>query len=160
MKRYTWIIIAFLLQACHSESREDFLAISIVNPSEKWNGRNNQDYVKLWLNDSLIFDGTYFTQFNDTVPNAPKPFEEIKDFFGMSVAWLNKKEMNYHDSLKIRLRLITLDGMLDEDSFPPMDSIYFFYPIDSISQILFVVDKSNKEIRGLDYFHNPEIWEY
>ena len=152
------IIIGFLMQACQQKSQEELLSIIVTSPSENWNGRNGQDYIKLWLNDSLIFSGTYFTQFNDTLPDVPKSFDEIKDFWGMNVALLSKKDMKYQDSLKIRLRLVTLDGMPNEDPIS-IDSTFYFYPIDSIFDIMFLVDKYKKEFRGYDYYHNSERWE-
>lgn len=146
------------MQACQQKSQEELLSIIVTSTSENWNGRNGQDYIKLWLNDSLIFSGIYFTQFNDTLSDAPKSFDEIKDFWGMNVALLSKKDMKYQDSLKIRLRLVTLDGMPNEDPIS-IDSTFYFYPIDSIFDIMFLVDRYKKEFRGYDYYHNSERWE-
>ena len=152
------VVIVFLMQACQQKSQEEPLSIIVTSPSENWNGRNGQDYIKLWLNDSLIFSGVYFTQFNDTLLDVPKYFDEIKDFWGMNVALLSKKDIKCRDSLKVRLRLVTLDGMPNEVPIS-IDSTFFFYPIDSIFDIMFLVDRCKGEFRGYDYYHNPERWE-
>lgn len=161
MKQYIYIFITvFLVQACQSQPQEELLSIIINSPSEKWNGRNEQDYIKLWLNDSLVFSGTYYTQFNDTLSDSFVP--RVKDRWGMTVASLNKKTMKYCDTLKVRLRLVTLDGMPNERPIC-VDSTFFFHPIDSIFDIMFLVDKVNrneKTFRGYDYYHNPERWEW
>lgn len=152
------IATSFLLFACQSKPSEELLSIVINSPSKEWNGRNDKDYIKLWLNDSLIFSGTYFTEYNDTLPDRFVPPEKIKDLLGMTIAELNKKKQNYKDSLKVRLRLVTLDDLPDENPIV-IDSTFFFHPIDSISSILFLVYPYEKEFCGYDYYHDPERWE-
>lgn len=110
--------------ACQSKPSEELLSIVVNSPSKEWNGRNDKDYIKLWLNDSLIFSGTYFTEYNDTLPDSFVPPEKIKDLLGMTIAELNKKKQNYKDSLKVRLRLVTLDDLPDENPIV-IDSTFF-----------------------------------
>lgn len=152
------ITIFLLLFACQSKPSKDLLSIVINSPSKEWNGRNDKDYIKLWLNDSLIFSDTYFTEYNDTLSDRFVPPEKIKDLLGMTIAELNKKKQSYKDSLKVRLRLVTLDGLPGENPIV-IDSTFFFHPIDSISSILFLVYPYDKEFRGYDYYHDPKRWE-
>lgn len=164
MKKCIFIIlVGFLLVSCQSTPKEDFLSIVVDSPydnwrSNNWNGRNGKDYIKLWLNDSLIFSGLYFTEYNDTLPGVLVHPKDLKDILGMTIAVLNKKELNYKDSLKARLRFVSLDGLPNERPVF-IDSTFIFYPIDSISSLLFLVHPDEEEFRGYDYYHDPKRWE-
>lgn len=152
------IIVGLLLFACQSTPQKDLLSVIVYSPSNDWNGRNGKDYIKLWLNDSLIFSGLYFTEYNDTLPDAFVHPKDLKDILGMTIAELNKKELNYKDSLKARLRFVSLDGLPNERPVF-IDSTFIFYPIDSIPGILFLVYPQEGEFRGYDYYHDPKRWE-
>jgi hypothetical protein len=66
MKRLLFILIgsSLLLLSCskkEGESNKNSFFI-LVNLSD--NSRSGKDYVKLWVNDSLLFSGSYFTDFS------------------------------------------------------------------------------------------------
>lgn len=102
MKRLLFILIgsSLLLLSCskkEGESNKNSFFI-LVNLSD--NSRSGKDYVKLWVNDSLLFSGSYFTNFSEV---------NVDDIWGMKVASFNKQDK---DSIKIKLRLISLDTVL------------------------------------------------
>ena len=102
MKRLLFILIgsSLLLLSCskkEGESNKNSFFI-LVNLSD--NSRSGKDYVKLWVNDSLLFSGSYFTDFSEV---------NVDDIWGMKVASFNKQDK---DSIKIKLRLISLDTVL------------------------------------------------
>ncbi|WP_321333083.1 hypothetical protein [uncultured Bacteroides sp.] len=68
-----------------------------------WNDRNGEDYIKLWVNDSLLFSGTYYTNYIDSTQT------NLDDALGMKVATIDKAN---RDSIKIRIRLVSLDSVL------------------------------------------------
>lgn len=51
------------------------------------NDRSEKDYIKLWVNDSLLFKGPYFTNYIEETK------DNIDDVWGMEVATLSKKTM-------------------------------------------------------------------
>ena len=159
-KNILFVIGVFLLLSCSTGSQRQHanFSIFVTCTSKNWNGRNNQDYIKLWINDSLLFSGTYYTQYNDTIPDEIEdletPFgpEIIVDPFGMRVADLDKS--NYQDSIKIRIRLIALDDVLFNNK-QVMDST-FFYRIDNISAIGITDAGRTGFFLVIDSIKNPE----
>ena len=89
------------------------------------NDRSGKDYVKLWVNDSLFFSGSYFTNYNE------ETYENIDDVLGMEVATFNKQGI---DSVKIKLCLISLDTLLFEGK--RVVDTTFYYKISNIPGIV------------------------
>lgn len=101
MKRLLFILIgsSLLLLSC-SKKEENQIRILFILVNLSDNSRSGKDYVKLWVNDSLLFSGSYFTNFSEV---------NVDDIWGMKVASFNKQDK---DSIKIKLRLISLDTVL------------------------------------------------
>lgn len=100
MKKILFIIgLFFLLLACTKSNRsEEYVSIMV----DTWDShRNGKDYVRLWVNDTLLFSDTFHINYVDSIPET----------------WHNRMEIatipkSNQDSIKIRVRLVTLDSVL------------------------------------------------
>lgn len=163
-KSILFVIVLLLLLSCCTKSniRRNCFYILVNCTSNNWNDRNNQDYIKLWINDSLLFSGTYYTQYNDTIPDNLEEMETpygprvIVDALGMEIVNLDKKK--YQDSIKIRIRLIALDDVLFNGK-RVMDST-FLYRIDNLPGIAITDAGRRGFFLVFDSVKTPAFWEY
>lgn len=116
----------FLLFLCCTKSniKKESFFILVKCENRSWNDRNNEDYIKLWVNDSLLFAGTYYTNYVDSTQS------KMDNALGMQVASIDKTNK---DSIKIRILLVSLDSILFANK-RVMDTT-FFYRIDNIPGI-------------------------
>lgn len=152
MKRGIFIFlgILLLLTCCVSEvSKHDRFSIRVSCLYNGYQGRNGNDYIKLWVNDSLLFSGVYLNRFNDTI------LDYSDDVLGMEVASFDKKE----DSIKIRVRIISLDSVLLYNNRYAIDTS-FFYRIDNIPDIVISVERFYDSLSIYDTLRTPYMYYY
>lgn len=156
MKRGIFIFlgILLLLTCCVSEvSKHDRFSIRVLCLCDGYGyeGRNGNDYIKLWVNDSLLFSGAYLNRFNDVT------LDYFDDYLGMEVATIDKKE----DSIKIRIRMISLDSVLFYNDRHAVDTT-FTYRIDNIPDIIISGARYYNEFAIFDTLRTPDmyIFEY
>ena len=147
MKRILFILIGsslLLLLSCskkEGESNKNSFFI-LVNLSD--NSRSGKDYVKLWVNDSLLFSGSYFTDFSEV---------NVDDIWGMKVASFNKQDK---DSIKIKLRLISLDTVLFSQR--KIVDTTFYYKIIDIPGISITDPRETGHFSVFDTLNAPTYW--
>lgn len=122
MKKILIFITILLLLSCCAHEEKDVFSIYVHCMYKEPNDRNGEDYIKLWVNDTLLFSDTYYT--NCVESTMTNMMDAIR---GMHIADIDKKN---RDSLKIRIRVISLDSILFGNK-RVMDSS-FHYRIDSI----------------------------
>ena len=152
MKRGIFIFlgILLLLTCCVSEvSKHDRFSIRVSCLYNGYQGRNGKDYIKLWVNDSLLFSGVYLNRFNDTI------LDYSDDVLGMEVASFDKKE----DSIKIRVRIISLDSVLFYNNRHAVDTT-FTYRIDNIPDIIISGARYYNEFAIFDTLRTPDRYDY
>ena len=152
MKRGIFIFlgILLLLTCCVSEvSKHDRFSISVLSRKKGYQDRNGNDYIKLWVNDSLLFSGVYLNRFNDTI------LDYSDDVLGMEVATIDKKE----DSIKIRIRMISLDSVLFYNNRHAVDTT-FTYRIDNIPDIIISGARYYNEFAIFDTLRTPDRYDY
>jgi lipoprotein len=104
MKKILIFITVLLLLSCCAHEEKDVFSIYANFVNRKPNDRNGEDYIKLWVNDTLLFNNTYYTNYiESTMTNTD---DAVK---GMHLVDVEKKN---RDSLKIRIRVISLDSIL------------------------------------------------
>ncbi|MFV0545410.1 MAG: hypothetical protein ACK5ND_04300 [Bacteroides sp.] len=108
------------------------------------NSRSGKDYVKLRVNDSLLFSGSYFTDLSE---------ENIDDIWGMEVASFNKQNK---DSIKIKLRLISLDTVLFSQR--KIVDTTFYYKIKDIPGISITDPRGTGHFSVFDTLNAPAYW--
>ena len=145
MRNLLFIIGLFLLLGCTKGHKyEDLFEITVSSWKDGLNDRNGADYVKLWVNDTLLFSDTFHVRYNYCI-------RETRSYFRMETATLHK--MN-RDSVKLRIRFITLDSVLF-GSRHAVDTT-FWYRIDNIPylnidfyrQLIFIlVNRKNRTVR-------------
>ena len=80
-------------------TKKDSFFINVQCVNQKVNDRNGLDYIFLWVNDTLLFSNTYYTNYIDSTR------ENLDDaVMGMRIATIDKAN---RDSLKIRIRVIS-----------------------------------------------------
>lgn len=152
MKRGIFIFlgILLLLTCCVSEvSKHDRFSISVLSRKKGYQDRNGNDYIKLWVNDSLLFSGVYYNRFNE------ETLDYFDEFLGMEVASFDKKE----DSIKIRVRIISLDSVLLYNNRYAIDTS-FFYRIDNIPDIVISVERFYDSLSIYDTLRTPYMYYY
>lgn len=104
MRKLLFVVVAlFLLLACAKNNRiEDSVDITVSSWDHIFNDRNGEDYVRLWVNDTLLFSDTFHVNYVDSIRET---WYEIN----MKVATIHKFN---RDSVKIRVRLVSLDSIL------------------------------------------------
>ena len=119
---FIFVTIFTVLMGCveHSIPKNDFMILVSTGFKE----RTGKDYIKCWVNDSLVFKGMYINKTND------QELIYYEDWIGMEVACFDKSE---YDSLKIKIRVIALDTVLYRGK-RVIDST-FRYRIDNIPNI-------------------------
>ena len=122
MKKVLYFIGVFLfLLACTKRDKsENYVDITISSWNHTINDRNGEDYVKLWVNDTLLFSDTFYVGYIDSLP-------ETWYNIAMKAASICKTN---RDSVKIRIRLIALDSVLFAGQYA-VDTT-FRYRIDNI----------------------------
>lgn len=121
MRKILLFLGLFFCFSCCVQKQEDTLLIQVTCSNRNVFDRNGEDYIKLWINDTLMFRGVYQVNTKDS----------IDAFYGMPVAVINKYN---RDSLKIRIRITSLDSVLFGKK-QVIDSV-FYYPIDSIPELV------------------------
>ena len=104
MRKLLFVIVAvLLLLACTKGNRsEDSVGISVSSWNHVSNDRNGEDYVRLWVNDTLLFSDTFHVEYIDSIQDTWLDYN-------MKVATIHKFN---RDSVKIRIRLVSLDSIL------------------------------------------------
>ena len=152
MKRGIFIFlgILLLLTCCVSEvSKHDRFSISVLSRKKGYQDRNGNDYIKLWVNDSLLFSGVYYNRFNE------ETLDYFDEFLGMEVASFDKKE----DSIKIRVRIISLDSVLFYNGRHAVDTS-FTYRIDNIPEMTITKTRYSNKFLIYDTLRTPERYYY
>lgn len=121
MRKILLFLVLFFCFPCCVQKQEDTLLIRVACMNRRVYDRNDEDYIKLWINDTLIYRGLYHADTEDSVYALR----------GMPVAVINKFN---RDSLKIRIRITSLDSVLFGKK-QVIDSV-FYYPIDSIPELV------------------------
>lgn len=152
MKKSIFILLGsiLLLTCCTGKGiKKNHFYILVHCANESWNDRTDKDYIKLWVDDSLMFDGTYYTNYIDSTQT------NIDDVWGMEVARIDKSN---RDSIKIRLRLVSLDSILFFDK-RVMDTT-FSYRIDNIPGMA-ITDSGRRGFFSVyDTISAPSYWVY
>lgn len=121
-----------MLLACTDRNKsKDSVEIQVSSLDPELYARNGADYVKLWVNDTLLFCDTFRVN--------------CADSFRMKVATVHKTNI---DSIKIRLQLMSLDSILF--SGQRIVDTTFFYRIDSIPYITIDYYRELNRFRVLD----------
>ena len=103
MRNILFIIGLFLLLGCtKGHKHEDLFEITVSSWKDKLNDRNGADYVKLWVNDTLLFSDTFHVRYDYNI-------RVTWSYFRMKIATICKSK---RDSIKLRIRFITLDSVL------------------------------------------------
>lgn len=156
----TICIFSLFVFCTHKNQESDAFLIRLWNANKTIDDRNNADYVQLWINDSLLFNGTYFINFLDD-PALDEEFhvgmQNIEDFRGMKLGYINKK--NYPDSIKIRIRLIAIDDTLFWGNRRVMDTV-FNHRIDNIPELAISMIARGRFFQVEDSINTPMYWYY
>lgn len=154
MKTGVIFVSILLVLSCCVEKRlkKDLFFINVQCVNQKTNDRNGLDYIFLWVNDTLLFSNTYYTNYIDSTR------ENLDDaVMGMRIATLDKAN---RDSLKIRIRVISLDSILFGNK-RVMDSTVY-YRIDNIPGITIYDSREVPEdygsFRFIDPVKEPGCW--
>lgn len=149
MRNVLFIIGLFLLLGCtKGHKHEDLFEITVSSWKDKLNDRNGADYVKLWVNDTLLFIDTFHVRYNYSI-------RETRSYFRMETATLHK--MN-RDSIKLRIRFITLDSVLF-GSRHAVDTI-FRYRIDNIPYMNIDFYRQLNYFRIMDPIRTPGAYVF
>ncbi|WP_321333064.1 hypothetical protein [uncultured Bacteroides sp.] len=148
MKKLVFLLLSAIFLSCCSRTKMKpekdsfFIRVNLV-----YNDRSGKDYIKLWVNDSLLFKKSYFTNYTE---------ENIDDIWGMRVANLRKKKNE--DSIRIAIRLIALDDQLF--SGKRVIDTTFKYRIDNIPGIVISYARVVGHFNVFDTINAPEYWYY
>lgn len=150
MKKIILFIGTFLLFSFCTESNihKDVLCLFVRNCNNEFNDRNGLDYIKLWINDTLMFSGTYQTNFSGSIDSPLK-----EDAMGMEIANIDKVNK---DSIKIKIRLITLDSILFNGK--SVVDTTFHYRINNISSLCIDYWRYIHYFRIFDPVKDPNAW--
>lgn len=142
----TGIFLLFLCCTKTNVNKDPFFVL-VRCENRVWNDRNNKDYIKLWINDSLLFAGTYYTNYIDSTQTNKD------DALGMEIATIDKTNK---DSIKMRIRLVSLDSILFADK-RVMDTT-FFYRIDNIPGLAISDNWRRGYFAIFDTINTPIYW--
>lgn len=147
---FIFLGILLLLACCVQRTpKYDQFSIFVLDIYEGYQGRNGNDYIKLWVNDSLLFSGVYYNRFNE------ETLDYFDEFLGMEVASFDKKE----DSIKIRVRIISLDSVLFYNDRHAVDTS-FTYRIDNIPEMTITKTRHSNNFLIYDTLRTPERYYY
>lgn len=144
-KIFIIICVSLLLVCCKNNETQDNCSIIVTSLNDSPTDRDGKDYIRCWINDSLSFSGTYRASYDSI----------LDDYSGVTVAELNKSD---NDSIKIRIRLISLDSLLFGQK--RIVDTTFFYKIDSISVIEIVSLRPFEHFDIYDPLNFPAVFEY
>ena len=147
MRKYIFILISLLLFSCcikrKSQDNTFYMYVSLGGDV-----RSGKDYIKCWIDDSLLFSGVYRDKYNANV------IEYMGDYLGMELPCFNKSNK---DSVKIKLRLISLDSLLFEGK--KIIDTTFSYQITNIPGIA-ITCRPGSSILIWDTLRTPDYFEY
>lgn len=152
MRKNIFILLgSILLLTCCTEKgvKKNHFYILVHCANESWDDRTNKDYIRLWVDDSLMFDGIYYTNYIDSTQT------NIDDVWGMKVARIDKSN---RDSIKIRLRLVSLDSVSFAGKHA-MDTT-FSYRIDNIPGMAITDSERRGFFSVRDTISTPWYWVY
>ena len=121
---FIFVVISTMLIGCINDVIIENSFIIQVDTGYK--ERTGKDYIKCWINDSLVFAGRYANKSDDK-----KLIYYEDDWLGMEIVRFDKSG---YDSLKIKIRVISLDTVLYQGK-RVIDST-FKYRIDNIPNIV------------------------
>ena len=121
---FIFVVISTMLIGCINDVIIENSFIIQVDTGYK--ERTGKDYIKCWINDSLVFAGRYVNKSDDK-----KLIYYEDDWLGMEIVRFDKSG---YDSLKIKIRVISLDTVLYQGK-RVIDST-FKYRIDNIPNIV------------------------
>ncbi|WP_321333067.1 hypothetical protein [uncultured Bacteroides sp.] len=151
MKKLVFLLLSGIFLSCCSRTNMKPEKDSFFILVNLWsNDRSGKDYIKLWINDSLLFKGPYLTNYIEGNE------ETIDDVWGMEVANLSKKDNE--DSIRIAIRLIALDDQLF--SGKRVIDTTFKYRIDNIPGIAISYPRDIGYFNVIDTINFPQYWYY
>ena len=137
-----FIGIFFLFLACNkSDINQNFVDIQVHSLYREIGDRNGKDYVRLWVNDTLLFSDTIHTTL--TAPCRMKAATILK---------------SHRDSVKIRVRLVSLDSVLFADKHA-VDTT-FRYMLNNIPYLAIDYYRELNHFRVLDPVHNRQYFSF
>ena len=141
----TFICMLALLAGCGNLSKKE--EVFSIRVDTGYSERNGKDYIKCWVDDSLAFSGTYRNRFNDMT------LDYIEECFGMEAVRMAK---GGRDSMKIKVRIISLDSMLYEGK--RVIDTTFLYRIDNIPEVV-ISCRSNCGYLLWDTLRTPDYFQ-
>ena len=123
--------------------------ILVCSEEFKPNDRSGEDYVKVWVNDTLLFSDVYYTNYIDST------MTNLDDALGMDVGTINKYN---RDSLKIRVRIVSLDSILFAGKHA-VDTT-FYYGIKDIPCVAVYYSRYLNSFGVFDPVRNPVAWQF
>jgi hypothetical protein len=144
MRKYIILLVCILgMLGCTKKDENNFF-IEITSFNKQGLERDSKDYIRCWINDSLIFNGLYKTYYDSAWDT----------YYGTEVANFDKRG---RDSIKIKIRLITLDSLLFGNK--KVVDTTFFYRMDSIPGISIVALRPFKHFDIYDPISCPAAFE-
>lgn len=140
-------VFFWFLSCTQNNEKDNSVSITIETWDHKSADRNGEDYIKLWVNDTLLYSDTYQVDYIDSLP-------ETWYNSRMKVATIPK--MNW-DSVKIRVRLISLDSVLFAGRYA-VDTT-FNYRLNNIPCIHIDYYRQLNNFRVVDPVNNPEFFQ-
>ena len=149
MRKILYLIGIFIfVSACIQNNKEESSVEILMNTwNHKFNDRNGQDYIKLWVNDTLLFSDTFHIDYVDSI-------EKTWLDFRMKLATIHKAN---RDSVKIRIRLISLDSVLFAGRHA-VDTT-FNYRIENISCLVISRYRKFNNFHLIDPVKNPMAFQ-
>ena len=144
MRNILFIIGIVLLIGCmRTPPKEELFKITANSWKYTFADRNGEDYIRLWVNDTLLFSDTFHVRYNDSI-------RETWDDFRMEIATIRKTNQ---DSIKLRVRFITLDSVLFGNRYA-VDTT-FRYRIDNIPYMNINFFRERDSFRIMDPLRTP-----
>lgn len=146
MRNFIFILIYTLLfLGCAKNQQQEKLLITVTSLNNNYTDREGKDYIKCWVDDSLLFSGVY------------KPIYDslLDSYLGTTVAETSKSN---RDSVKIRIRLIALDSLLFAEK--AIVDTSFIYRVNNISIMTIVALRPFKGFDIYDPISCPAAFEY
>jgi len=147
MRKFTLIILGCLvLSSCvkrGENSNQNSFSILIALKGEE--ARNGKDYIKLWVDDTLKFSGSYHIRYSEG---------DLDDIWGMEIASINKGNKS---KIKIKLKLISLDSVLFLGK--RIVDTTFNYDIHNIPCISIADIRYRGYFNVFDTINSPEHWK-
>lgn len=136
-----FIGVLLFLSNCSKDNRNNnYVDILIHSLNCEFGDRNGEDYVRLWINDTLLFSDTFHM--------------DSSNFYRMKAVSIPKTK----DSVKIRVRLISLDTILFAGKHA-VDTT-FHYRIDDIPYLAIDYFREFNHFRLLDPVRNRIYFSY